>query len=63
MESGNKGKQLMTNYRQTMAEAYEQVKLNAEANDFGLSGTLTDTQLSNLKRCGQLKAKRYNTRY
>jgi len=34
----------MTNYRQTMADAYEQVKLNTEANDFGLSGTLTDTQ-------------------
>ena len=48
----------MTNYRQTMAEAYEQVKLNAEANDFGLSGTLTDTQLSNLKRVWATKSKK-----
>ena len=58
MESGSKGKQLMTNYRQTMADAYEQVKLNTEANDFGLSGTLTDTQLSNLKRVWATKSKK-----
>ena len=58
MESGSKGKQLMTNYRQTMADAYGQVKLNAEANDFGLSGTLTDTQLSNLKRVWATKSKK-----
>ena len=48
----------MTNYRQTMADAYEQVKLNTEANDFGLSGTLTDTQLSNLKRVWATKSKK-----
>ena len=48
----------MTNYRQTMADAYGQVKLNAEANDFGLSGTLTDTQLSNLKRVWATKSKK-----
>jgi len=58
MENGSKGKQLMTNYRQTMAEAYEQVKLNAEANDFGLSGTLTDTQLANLKKVWATKSKK-----
>ena len=48
----------MTSYRQTMADAYGQVKLNAEANDFGLSGTLTDTQLSNLKRVWATKSKK-----
>ena len=48
----------MTNYRQTMADAYGQVKLNTEANDFGLSGTITDTQLANLKKVWATKSKK-----
>ena len=48
----------MTNYRQTMADAYGQVKLNEEANDFGLSGTITDTQLANLKKVWATKSKK-----
>ena len=48
----------MTNYRQTMADAYGQVKLNEEANDFGLRGTITDTQLANLKKVWATKSKK-----
>src|SRR5210317_57769 len=48
----------MTNYRQTMDDAYGQVKLNTEANDFGLSGTITDTQLANLKKVWATKSKK-----
>ena len=48
----------MTNYRQTMADAYGQVKLNTEANDFGLSGTITDTQLANFKKVWATKSKK-----
>ena len=47
MESRSKGKQLMSKYRQTMAEAYAQVQL--KENDY-FKSKLNDTQIANIKQ-------------
>src|SRR6056300_807243 len=55
MESRSKGRQLMSRYRQTMAEAYAQVQLNE--NDY-LKSKLTDTQIANIKQLWMRKTAR-----
>src|SRR6056300_1024507 len=55
MESRSKGRQLMSRYRQTMAEAYAQVQLNE--NDY-LKSKLTDTQIANIKQSWMRKTAR-----
>src|SRR6056300_1961027 len=55
MESRSKGRQLMSRYRQTMAEAYAQVQVNE--NDY-LKSKLTDTQIANIKQLWMRKTAR-----
>src|SRR6056300_735225 len=55
MESRSKGRQLMSRYRQTMAEAYAQVQVNE--NDY-LKSKLTDTQIANIKQSWMRKTAR-----
>jgi len=55
MESGSKGRQLMSKYRQTMAEAYAQVKVNE---DGYLQSKLNDSQIANIKQLWMRKTAR-----
>ena len=57
MESGSKGKQLMSRYRQTMSEALKKYMID---NDY-LKSKMTPQQIANIKKTWQNKSFRCNS--